>query len=259
MQNIQIENIHETFNYTLLKDVYYDILLPCFPNPDDHLSWFKVKYMIKKNLESTTDNDRIILIVSKQLMEDGRIEPISFILGVYYKKSQTGLISYMGVRPGHEKSANNIQKTLLRELEKVSNQYDGKLKAVFSMVELPEHSNLQYVTIDPVLRLKIMERHGARHIPIDFVYPSFGTSIFAYLFGKVTYKQDAALLGYTLYDAIPTERPQFIKNFIDDFYTSYDINPNQNPMVIRMKNQLDNIPIGIKSRLSQKYKKSTER
>ena len=254
MQNILIEKIHETFNYSLLKDVYYNILIPCFPNPDDHLSWFKVKYMIKKNLESQTDNDRIIILVSKEILPDGSQKPISFILGVFYKKSQTGLISYMGVLPGHEKSASNIQNILLDEMQNTAIKYQKKLKAGFSMVELPQYSNTQYYTIDPVLRIKIMERRGARHIPISFVYPSFGSSIFSYLLKKHTYKHDAALLAYKVNEQYPTDEPELIKNFIDDFYKSYDIEPQKDLMVLQMKKEIDNIPIGTQDRLSKKYK-----
>ena len=255
MLNIQIEKIHKTHNYTLLKKVYYDILLPCFPNPKDHLSWFKVKWMLNSNFKSETDNDRILLLISKRILKNGTEEPISFLLGVYYKKSQTGLISYMGVRPGEEKSADNIQKQLLSEMEDTATLYNKKVLGVFSMVDLPEYVDSRYITIDPVLRIKIMERHGGHHIPIDFQYPSFGTSLFSYLFMKKKYKRDAALLGYRLYGKLPTETPEIIHAFIEDFYESYDIDPNNDPMVKKMQEEVNSLPLGIKVRLSKHYKK----
>jgi|GEM_PF-6829681 len=42
MENLIVENIHEIRNYDLLEDVYHNILVPCFPDPQDHLSWRKM-------------------------------------------------------------------------------------------------------------------------------------------------------------------------------------------------------------------------
>lgn len=255
MKDLIIENIHETFNFKLLKDVYHDILVPCFPDPEDHLSWSTMKKMVKKSFRNLAGNEKVLISVSKQIMPDGTLKPVSFFVGVYYRKSQTGLISYMGMRDGcRGLSASNIQKQVLIEMEKVASFYHEKLKAVFSLVDLPEKANPVYITLPPIQRIMIMERNGARHIPIRFYYPSFKTNLFALLLSTVSYKNDAALLGYRLHGTLPTEEPANIKAFLYDFYASYGIDPEHDPVVQKMAADVASIEKGIDIKLSKIYR-----
>ena len=101
----------------------------------------------------------------------------------------------------------------------------------------------------------IMERNGARHVPIDFYYPAFNTNILSFLMAKTTYKNDAALLGYRLHGRLPTDNPKIIKAFIDDFYESYGIKPEKNAVVKQMHEMVDGLEKGIEIKLSQYYRK----
>ena len=255
MQDLLIENIHETHNYTLLKEIYYDILVPCFPDPEDHLSWYKMKKIAKDSFENYTQNEQVIISVSKQLMPDGTVKPISFFVGVYYKKSRTGLISYMGMRDGCKGlSASNIQQQVLIEMEKTASKNKQTLRAVMSLVDLPEHANPKYITLPPTQRIMIMEKNGASYIPINFHYPIINNKIFSFIKPHITYRNDAALLGYKLYDSLTTSSPQAIKDFLDDFYTSYGVDPNKDNIVKKMKREIDFIPHGINIKLSKRYR-----
>ncbi len=256
MDRLIIENIHETFNFKLLKEVYHDILVPCFPDPEDHLSWKIMKKMVHRSFKNINGNERVLISVSKQRQEDGSYKPVSFFVGVYYRRSRTGLISYMGMRDGcRGLSASNIQKQVLVEMERMASFFHQKLKGVFSLVDLPEKADPRYITLPPVQRIMIMERNGARHVPIDFYYPSFKTNILSYLLTKTTYKNDAALLGYRLHGKLPTENPKIIKAFIDDFYESYGIKPEENAVVRQMHEMVDGIEKGVEIKLSQHYRK----
>jgi hypothetical protein len=99
-----------------------------------------------------------------------------------------------------------------------------------------------------------MERNGASYIPINFHYPIFKSSLFAFISPKITYKYDAALLGYRLHDKLTTESPEAIKDFIDDFYASYGLDPKRDLMVEKMKREIDFIPHGIDIKLSKRYR-----
>lgn len=254
MKNLIIENIHETLNFKLFKKVYNEILIPCFPDPEDHISWRYMKNMAKKSFYNPNENRQIMISVSKQILPDGSEKPISFFLGAYYKKSQTGLISYMGMRENCEGlSASNIQKQVLIEMQAEAKRFNQTLNAVFSLVDLPEYADPQYITLPPIKRIMIMERNGATHIPINFQYPMFKTHI-PFLKRKIVYQNDVALLGYKLNGTYPTHFPDIIKNFLDDFYNSYSINPKNNEIVKKMKKEIDTIPIGIHTKLSKKYR-----
>ena len=256
MQNLYVENIHETKNYDLLEDVYKDILVPCFPDPEDHLSWKKMKYMAKNGIENPDENGRVLITVSNETKEDGLTEPISFVVGVYYKKSQTGLISYMGMRGGCKgKTAANVQAQMKEELYKEASSHGLELKSVFSIVDLPERANEKYITLPPVKRIVMMERMGASHIPIDFHYPMFDTGIFSLFRAKVSYKNDAALLGYKLDGKISMQSPATIKDFLDDLYTSYGLDASKDKMVTKMKYEVDKIKVGADVKLSKVYRK----
>ncbi len=255
MNTLIIENIHETFNFKLLKEVYHDILVPCFPDPEDHLSWKIMKKMVHRSFKNINGNEKVLISVSKQRQEDGSFKPVSFFVGVYYRRSQTGLISYMGMRDGcRGLSASNIQKQVHIEMERIASFYHHRLKGVFSLVDLPEKANPRYITLPPVQRIMIMERNGARHVPIDFYYPAFKTNILSYLMAKPNYRNDAALLGYRLHGSLPTDNPEIIKDFIDDFYISYGIDPKENAMVKRMHAAVDAIAKGTDIKLSQHYR-----
>jgi len=256
MSDLIVENIHETRNYGLLEEVYHDLLKPCFPDPDDHLSWKKMKYMSKNGIENEKENGRVLISISKKRNEEGIYEPISFVVAVYYRKSQTGLISYMGMKGGckgvkslsmHEKMHDSLK------LEAKKNK--GQLKSVFSIVDLPEHANPKYITIDPVNRLVLMERMGASHIPIDFHYPLFDTGIFSLFRKKISYKNDAALLGYKLNGKIAMQSPEVIKDFLDDLYASYGIDSSKDKIVEQMKIEVDKIEVGKNVKLSKAYRK----
>ena len=257
-KKIYIEYLHETQDYDLLKKVYYEILIPCFPDPEDHLTWQKVKNMMKQNFNNPKSNDKILICISKEKDDEGNLTPVSFIVSVYYKKSQTLLISYMGMRNGYNgMSLFAIQKLLLKEVEREAGKSSDNLKAVFSLVDLPEFTHEKYNTVSPINRIKIMERHGGHHIPITFYYPIFDFSFLNFFNPKVAYRSDAGLLGYKLYEEpLITNHPDIIKDFIDDFYLSYMLNPKTNKKVIEMKKELDTMPLGLNIKLSSKYKKT---
>ena len=255
-KKIHIEYLHETKDYALLKRVYYEILIPCFPDPEDHLTWSKVKNMIKKSFDNPQADDRILICISKEEDDEGKLIPISFIVSVYYKRSKTLLISYMGMRNGYNgMSLFAIQKLLLKEVEREAGKSSDKLRAVFSLVDLPEYTQEKYNTVPPIQRIMIMERHGGHHIPIKFYYPTYEFKLLSMFNPKIEYKSDAGLLGYKLYDELITNHPDIIKEFIDDFYRFYGIEPKTDPKVIEMKEQIDNMPIGINVKLSSKYRK----
>ena len=255
MEELIIENIHETYNYKLLKEVYFDILVPCFPDPEDHMTWEKMKKMAKKSFENPKQNEHILISISKQSMPDGSVKPISFFVGVYYEKSSTGLISYMGIRDESKGlSAANIQKKVLIEMEKEALKYKQELRAILSLVDLPEHTNPKYITLPPTQRIMIMEKNGASYIPIDFYYPIFKNTFLSLFKPKIKYKKDAALLGYKLYGKLPTESLEALKDFLDDFYQSYGIDPRKNAVVKQMKYEIDFIPHGINIKLSKRYR-----
>lgn len=249
MNDLIIENIHETKNYNLLKDVYNNILKPCFPNPEDHLNWTKMKAMAKNGIENLQENGKVLISVSKK-----NDLPVSFFVGIYYKKSQTGLVSYMGIKDGRKGlSASNIQKQVLIEMEKEAKNNFQILRGVFSLVDLPEHADPKYITLPPLQRIIIMERNGASHIPIDFHYPMFKRGLMSLIRPRVKYKNDAALLGYKLNGKLSTENPEVIKDFLDDFYASYGINILDNHLIHKMKNEINRIDIGEDIKLSRKY------
>jgi len=257
MPELIIENIHETYNFKLLKEVYYQILLPCFPDPEDHLDWRTMKKMVKRSFKDPSCNEKILISVSCQIMPDGEKKPVSFFVGIYYRRSATGLISYMGMRDGcRGLSASNIQKQVLIEMEKTATLYHSHLRAVFSLVDLPEKADSRYITLPPVQRIRIMERNGARYIPIDFYYPAFDKGVIFPIKKRVSYKDDAALLGYKLHGSIPTENPKDIENFIDDFYRSYGIDPAKDHVVEGMHHALKNMEKGVEIKLSKQYRKS---
>jgi len=255
MEELIIENIHKTHNYKLLKEVYFDILVPAFPDPEDHMTWGKMKKMAKKSFEHPEENEHILVSVSKQTMPDGTEKPISFFVAIYYKKRRTGLISYMGIRNDVKGiSASNIQKQVLIEMEKEASKHNQKLRVVLSLVDLPEHANPKYITLPPTQRIMIMEKNGASYIPIDFYYPIFKNTFLSFFKPKINYKKDAALLGYKLYGKLPTESPEALKDFLDDFYRSYGIDPRKNAVVKQMKHEIDFIPHGINIKLSKRYR-----
>ena len=254
MKSLIIENIHETLNFKLFKQVYFEILVPCFPDPEDHISWKYMKRMAKKSFDDPTMNKQIMISVSKQILPDGTERPVSFFMGAYYQKSQTGLISYMGMRDNCEGlSASNIQKQVLIEMKAEAARFKKELKAVLSLVDLPEYANPKYITLPPIQRIMIMERNGASHIPINFRYPMFKTKI-PFMKRKIIYHHDVALLGYKLHGVLTTESPEVIKNFLDDFYASYNLDIQKDPILKEMKTELDTMPKGRHIKLSKHYR-----
>ena len=256
MQNLVVENIHETKNYKLLKEVYYDMLVPCFPDPEDHLSWKRIKAMAINGIEDPNENARILVTVTKSVNIIGEEEALSFMVGVYYRESRTALVSFLGLKEGCKSiSTHNLHRDMRIEMKKEAAKSGNELRTIFSIVDLPEHANPKYITLPPVTRIVMMERFGATHIPIDFHYPSFESKLFLFSKTKTSFKNDSALLGYEIDGKVTMDDPESIKDFIDDFYASYGVNVTEVEHVRQMKKQVDKIPRDYVAKLSQLYRK----
>jgi len=256
MQNLVIENIHETRNYKLLKEIYYGMLVPCFPDPEDHLTWKRMKIMAKNGIENDKENARVLVTVTKNVDEEGKEDPVSFMVGIYYRKSKTALVSFLGLKGGCKSvSTHNLHRDMRIEMKKEAAKDGNILRTIFSIVDLPEHANPKYITLPPVTRIVMMERFGATHIPIDFHYPSFENKLFPFFKAKASFKNDSALLGYEIDGKITMDDPASIKDFIDDFYASYGVDAKGVDHVVQMKAQVDTIPNDYVAKLSQLYRK----
>ncbi len=260
MQGFINENIHETRNYILLKDIYHNMLVPCFPDPEDHLTWKKIKSMAKNGIENKNENARVLVTITKKLDEKGEGIPVSFIVGVYYRNSQTALVAYLGLQGGCKGvSTLNLHTDMRIEMKKEAAKDGKKLRTIFSIVDLPEHANPDFVTLSPVTRIVMMERFGATHIPINFHYPMLKKRKLPFLKSRMELKNDAALLGYEIDGTFTMDDPEAIKDFLDDYYASFGINPKKIEMLNTMKAEVNKIPQNYVKKLSKHYRKTKKK
>ena len=99
-----------------------------------------------------------------------------FVCTEYYPRSRCGLLSYMAVDPGLRRGG--IARTLFRDAIATLNAdaaaSGAELAAVFGEIHDPVKIDATGDPIAPSARVRIMDRLGARRVPIPYVQPELG-------------------------------------------------------------------------------------
>lgn len=171
-RQVEIIDLREVHDEGLLGALYQDLFLSSFPLPeeqDDPTRWLSALWGNRRDSPSILH----VLVIGLHLHDEVRRSIWGFIFASYRKTVEVGFISYIAVRA--EQRRKGIGRLLLRraieQLESDASRNGQVLRAVLAEVNDPTKVSRDEDSIDPRERILIMEKLGARLVPVPYVQP----------------------------------------------------------------------------------------
>lgn len=167
---LEISDLGERFDEGLLQRVYEAIYLPAFPRLDEQEN----PAIWTARLRDPAANPRLtFLVASTRMNGSAALTPIALLVAEYYGDSGCVLVSYLAVAPSMQGQgvARHLFDVLAARIRSGRVSGGPLVHAVFAEVHGPQTSQLDEV-MDPSLRLRILTKLGAVHIPIDYRQPA---------------------------------------------------------------------------------------
>ena len=157
----------------LLTKVYHEIYVPAFPIEDEraplHL-WLR-----RLNPNSNAPVKYAIILSGKDLASLDVKSVTGISVGVYYKESRTGYLTYNAVRPECQRQGlgRSFVYERIEALKGIAADQGQDLQGVFLDINDPAKVKPEEDTMDPAIRMARFKKWGAREVPIDFIQPAF--------------------------------------------------------------------------------------
>jgi ribosomal protein S18 acetylase RimI-like enzyme len=214
-ESMQIVDLRTRRDERLLDELYRELYLPAFPireEQEDPSVWAPALW------GQDSGGSRLhFLVAGENLDEPEARQLIGFVACEYYPQSRCGLVSYMAVSPAsrHHGLGRRLLETARHTLQVDA---DEALACLFGEVNDPDKVAPEQDSMPPRTRLKIMEKLGARRVPVPYVQPELrpgkGRS---YTLMLVAFPPDRGELA-----AIPS---QVVRAFLGELYRELGVEP----------------------------------
>lgn len=175
MKNLQWVDLGERFDADLLQQAYRDVYLPAFPVRDEQ----EDPSVWTPRLLAPDPNPRLsFLVAGTQLGDPAARTVLGLLVAEYYAASRCLLVSYVAVaesarRQGLARQLFEVLATRIRAGRASAGQ---PVAAVLAEIHDPGQMPAVKDGFDPLARLRVMARLGARRIPIRYVQPALSAS-----------------------------------------------------------------------------------
>jgi GNAT superfamily N-acetyltransferase len=170
---LELVDLRDIRDKRLLKAVYKDLYVPNFPIREEQEDPSVWKPLIWGSLQKLSSPVLHILVGGYHLREPYERKVTGVIFAEFYRESECGLLTYLAVHPSSRQKG--IGKFLLAEAVKKlkvdASSTAGALKAVFGEVHDPTKVPFSQDVINPLKRLSIISRLGAKLVPIRYIQP----------------------------------------------------------------------------------------
>ena len=170
---LEFVDLRDIRDKRLLKAVYKDLYVPNFPireEQEDPSVWKPLIWGVPQKLSNPVLH---ILVGGCHLRESYERKVAGVIFAEFYRGSECGLLTYLAVQPSSRQKG--IGRFLLAEaikkLKVDASSAGGTLKAVFGEVHDPSKVPFSQDVINPLKRLSIISRLGAKLVPIRYIQP----------------------------------------------------------------------------------------
>ncbi len=169
---MDIIDLREVHSRDLLEQVYHELYLACFTDPDEQedLEQYRERLF---DAQKPSPQPRTHFLVAGERLSDGATRVISgMMIFELYRESSCGLLTYLAVAPAGRGCG--LGRTLLRRaIEILSDECaaTGGLRAVFAETHDPHLIEAAADSMSPRERIEVMKRLGAVRVPVRYVQP----------------------------------------------------------------------------------------
>jgi len=208
-----------------LHQVYNTIYPELFPDPEDRESWDQ--WM---NYLDYAADDNFFILAGEHMDCAQRAVIHGFVIGSYFRESQTGLVCYIGVDKTCRSGgiATGLIDTLTSTMDADAKSRGTVLKGLFAEANDPAQIAAHDDSLPPAVRLKIYHRWNALQVPVAYSYPSL----------QSPWRKDGCmlLLALPVYGAYA--EPADVIGMIADYYRLAKIDPEMDVDFIRLRGEV---------------------
>lgn len=211
--------------------MHRELFLPNFPDPNEQEGPDDWRPRLWESHEPPQPEQHGF-VAGTHLGSAARRSLVGFAFVERYRASACALLSYIAVEKGRRRRG------LARELfdralssARVAAQQDGQpVRAVFAEIHDPRLDTDASDVINPVDRLRIMERLGAWRVPITYVHPALDEGS--------ERSERFMLIAFPL-DGVPTVDTGAVAKFLDEYFRALGVeDPAGDPDLLKMQHEL---------------------
>ena len=169
---MDIIDLRDNHDGDLLQQVYKDLYLACFTDPDEQEDLEQYRERLFDAQKPSPQPETHFLVAGERL-SDPEMRAISgMLIFELYRESSCGLLTYLAVAPA-DRSRGLGRKLTRRAIEILSKECaeTGGLRAVFAETHDPALIGPAADAMFPRDRIEVMKRLGARLVPVRYVQP----------------------------------------------------------------------------------------
>ncbi len=169
---MDIIDLRDTRDQSLLEQVYNELYLVCFTDPDEQEDLEQYRERLFGEQKPPPQPKTHFLIAGERLNDPETRSLEGMLIFELYRESSCGLLTYLAVAPAGR--GRGLGRTLMRraiEILFVECAVSGGLRSVFAETHDPALIDPADDAMSPHVRIEVMKRLGARHVPIRYVQP----------------------------------------------------------------------------------------
>lgn len=225
---IEYRRVHKDNSLSMgyLQNIYNTTYPELFPDPEDRESWDQwMDY-----LDNAADDNFFILAGENMDCAQSAIIH-GFVIGCYFRESQTGLVCYIGVDKNCRSGgvATGLIESLTDAMDSYAESRGMLLKGLFAEANDPAQVAAHEDSLPPAVRLKIYHRWNALQVPVAYSYPSL----------QSPWRKDGCMLLLSLPIYGDYAEPEDVIGMIADYYRLAKIEPETDSDFIRLREEVD--------------------
>jgi GNAT superfamily N-acetyltransferase len=170
---VEIVDLRSRPDEELLQQVYDELYLPSFPDPDEREDVSVWKPLL---WGERRDGERLLfhaLVAATNLEERERRRIAGLAFVELYPRSCSGLLSYLAVGPDFRRTGlgRALVAIALDTLKADAERFGRPLTAVYAEIHDPERVSRRTDSMDPAERVSFFAKLNSRRVPIHYVQP----------------------------------------------------------------------------------------
>lgn len=170
---MEIIDLRETRDQGLLEQVYNQLYLACFTDPNEQEELEQYRERLFDNQKPSPQPKTHFLVLGERLADPATRVIHGMMICEFYRQSCCGLLTYLAVVPGSRRKGYGGQ-LVSRAIEIMADDCaeTGGLRAVFAETHDPSLVDAAREVISPRVRIEVLQKIGAHRVPIRYVQPS---------------------------------------------------------------------------------------
>ena len=169
---MDIIDLRDNHDWELLKQVYSELYLACFTDPDEQEDLEQYRERLFDAQKPSPQPKTHFLVAGERLNDPATRVIAGMLIFELYRESSCGLLTYLAVAPAGR--GRGLGRLLTRHAIGILSgecAQAGGLRAVFAETHDPALIDPADDAMSPRDRIEVMKRLGAQHVPVRYVQP----------------------------------------------------------------------------------------